>query len=181
MKSRRNLSSLAGALTLVVLICGLPITDALDEEFDELTTAAAAAVKKSFPTATIMGVGQEREQGVLYYEVVLRDRGERVEVEVTPDGAIGEIESVVSIADVPQAAREQILRNVLGTDVTRVERHEVRGAAKGGTFVPVNPPAVFFEVEYQDNGRWREFLVAEDGTRPRLEEDDEEDDDEDDG
>jgi hypothetical protein len=175
MRSRASLFTILGVATSVTLVGVLLTAGTPAEEFDELTPAAAAAVKALFPEATVMGVGQEREQGVLYYEVVVSNAGGRVEVEVTADGSIGEIESVVSITDVPEAAREQILSNTRGTKITRVERHEVRGVPQDGTFVPADPPVVLYEVGYDDNGRRKEFVVSEDGSRSPFGEEDDDD------
>jgi hypothetical protein len=177
MRSGSSPFSIPGAAATMTLACALFAASAFGQEFDELTPAAATTVKALFPAATVMGVGQESEQGVSYFEVAVRDGDRRVELEVTADGAVGEIESVWSIADVPQAARDQILRNTRGTDVKQVQRHEVRGVPRNGTFAPVDPPVVLYEAEYEDNGRRREFVVAEDGSPPPFEEEPDDDDD----
>jgi hypothetical protein len=124
-----------------------------------LPPAVAKAVKEAFPEATVTSFGRERERGVMYYEVSLRDHGNRIEVEVAPDGSIGEIEAVVDMADVPAGVTDQIRRATRGGRILRVEKHERRGVGRGGRFVPLDRPRTFYEVKYSRNGRRREIIV----------------------
>ena len=124
-----------------------------------LPDAVLNAVKEAFPQATIISYGRERESGVMYYEVNLRHNGNRIEVEVAPDGSIGEVEGVVDMADVPKSVAEEIRRVVGGGKILRVELHERRGVARGGRFVPLQKPRIFYEAKYYSRGRRREFSV----------------------
>lgn len=126
-----------------------------------LTPEAAAAVQRLFPAGSIVGLGHEREGGVLFYEVVVRDGGETVEIEVTPSGAVGEIETEVALADLPPSVREKIVA-VTGGRIGEIERCEVRGVPRNGTFAPIRP-RVFYEVSYEVDGAWREFAVRAEG------------------
>ena len=56
----------------------------------------------------------------MYYEVNLRDNGNRIEVEVAPDGSIGEIEAVVDFEEVPESVAERIHRAARGGRIIRV-------------------------------------------------------------
>ena len=60
-----------------------------------LPAPVAQTIKEKFPDAIVVGFVMEREPGVRYYEVNLRRGEDRIEVEVAPDGNIGEIESRV--------------------------------------------------------------------------------------
>jgi hypothetical protein len=150
---------------------------------EQLPPPAVAAVRRLFPAASVTGVGQEREQGVLYYEVVLREGNARIEVEVSPDGGVGEVERVVALAAVPQVVRDGISRRIGGAPVREVELHEVRGVPRGGVFVPLDPPRTVYEVACDLDGVRTELAFRADGT-PLSEEDDRDadaDDDDDDG
>jgi len=131
-----------------------------------LPPAAEAAVRGLLPEGTIEQVGREREHGVEYYEVAVRHRGVLREVEVTADGSIGEIESRIDLAELPQAARARILAASGGEVPRTVELHEVRGTAQGGTFTPVRPPLVFYEASWVADGARREIVVTADGGTP---------------
>ncbi|MBT4815429.1 MAG: hypothetical protein HON70_07005, partial [Lentisphaerae bacterium] len=102
-----------------------------------LPSAAAKVIEANFPDAKITGVGRERERGAYYYEVNLKQGSRRFEVEVTSEGVIGEIEAKVKITDVPAALLKVIRRRVGDGRIVRVEKHERRGIARGGRFVPL--------------------------------------------
>jgi hypothetical protein len=162
MIERRILTAAIGAS---LLVAGVPAAS-------ELPAAAAAAVERLFPAAQIVGVGSEREAGVQYYEVTLREGARETEVEVTPDGAIGEVESVVELASLPAAVQDGIRKSASGARVRTVERHQVHGVARDGTFAPLDPPLTFFEAVVGEGAARREISVAADGSpRPAEAED----------
>lgn len=119
----------------------------------------AETIKREFPSARVTGVGREEENGVMYYEVNLRDRGRRVEVEVTADGAIGEIEAYPRVEDLPKDVRAIVAKATKGALRVRIERHERRGRARNGTFVPLPTPTVSYEVRYVLGGRRRRLWL----------------------
>jgi hypothetical protein len=133
------------------------------EETQELPTAAAAAVKKLYPDAEIVDVAHEREEGVTYYEVGLRDGDARIEMEVTADGKVGEIETAVVWKDVPEQIRQQILAETGGAKPSAVERHHVHGVPEGESFRRVDPPIELYEIEYEVAGERREISIASSG------------------
>jgi len=125
----------------------------------KLPAKATEAVKAAFPKAQIVGVGRERENGVMYYEVNLKEDGKRFELEVTPDGAIGEIEGVLGIDDLPADVREIVAKATEGASRIRIEKHERRGRAKNGTFVPLAQPTERYEVKYYLKGKRRRLWL----------------------
>ena len=152
------------ALTLAAwIVVAAPLAAPRAGGYDGLPPEAAAAVQALFPDATLVAIGQEREYGVFYYEVALRTGEATIELEVTTDGVVGEVETEVALADVPPPAQAEIARLTGGGPVGHVERHEVRGVPRGSTFAPVDPPVVFYEVTYERDGIRREVSVASDG------------------
>ena len=128
-----------------------------------LPEKAAAVVKANFPDARITGVGRERERGAWYYEVDLQDGKRRIGMEVTEDGVVGEIESRVLLSDLPDSLQEKVRDRIGRGRVVRVEKHERRGVARSGTFVPISKPRISYEVKYYDEGgRRRELQLASD-------------------
>ena len=125
----------------------------------KLPAKAANAIKTNFPKAKVTGIGRERENGVMYYEVNLKENGKRFEVEVTPDGAIGEIEAKLGLKDLPKDVREIVAKATKGARRIRIEMHERRGRARNGTFVPLPQPTVRYEVKYSLSGRRRRLWL----------------------
>jgi hypothetical protein len=169
--------SFIGALALVVAADQLLDPEQWAGDRDSLPAPAADAVRHLFPAASIIDVGQEREDGVLYYEVVLREGNQEIEMEVAPDGTVGEVESRVELAAVPKIVRDAIARQAGGATVRGIERHEVRGVPDGGVFVAVDPPRVLYEVAVELDGARRGFTIGADGKTLESEEDDHDSDD----
>lgn len=181
MRSKIGGSMVVAACAFATVVAGLLAPAVEARSFHELTSEAEAAVTVLFPGATILGVGQEREHGVVYFEVNLRDGEQLIELEVTPSGAVGEVETAISMADLPGAVGEEIDRLTRDATTAEIERHEIRGVPEGGTFIPVDPPSVFYEVEYLADGVRREIALTPDGRTAELRESgDDDSDDEDD-
>jgi hypothetical protein len=164
---------------VLVMLCS--VFPALASSKTELPAAAEAAVKALYPGSSVAAIHVERENGVPYYEVTLRQGSTERDVEVTAEGTIGEIESAVAWADLPGTTREGILKSSGNVVPLEVERHEVRGRPEGGRFVAVNPPIVFFEATYDSAGKRQEIAVTADGRLlpPEGEDDDAEADEDD--
>ncbi len=142
--------------TALTAICGCLAAVGADEAAEKaplLTAAAQQAILKAFPAATIDEVDTESEDGVEYFEVELEQAGKKLDVEVSAEGVIGEVGSAVQMEELPEAVAKIVVDTTKGARITRVEKHEVRGVAKDGKFVPVTPPEVGFEVKYTVNGR----------------------------
>lgn len=124
-----------------------------------LPAEVESAIRQAFPEATIRSFGRERENGVLYYEVNLSQDDKRMEVEVSPDGLIGEIEAKVALADVPEDVQPRIVAATRGMRIRRIELHERRGRAEGGKFVPLASPTIKYEVKYFDGRKNRSVMI----------------------
>lgn len=126
-----------------------------------LPRPAADAIKAFFPKARITGVGRERERGAWYYEVTMREGDRRFEAEVSDEGVIGEVESVVHFSDVPEPLQQTIRQRVGDGRLRGVEKHERHGIARSGRFVPLKTPRLLYEVKYVTAaGERREFQVV---------------------
>ena len=124
-----------------------------------LPAAVEEAVREAFPDATIKSFGREREHGALYYEVNLRNNGARLEVEVSPDGVIGEVEGEVVMADLPKDLQDRIIKATRGMKIRWIELHERRGRAERGKFVPLAKPTTRYEVKCTDGRRRRSIVI----------------------
>ena len=138
-----------------------------------LPPAAAAAIKKAFPTATIKEVEREKE-GIVLYEVELKRNGGDVEVEVTADGQIVAVESKVKKADLPAPVAKTLARLAGRAKIKEIEREKIYAVVK---MVKLAKPQVVYEAEFVRNGKEIEVKIAEDGKflgeKVKDEEDDE--------
>ena len=157
----RHRHSTAGLILTAILVAAMVPTVASGAERKRRTLppAVESAVRRAFPEAEIRSFGRERENGALYYEVNLRNDGQRLEVEVSPEGVIGEIEGRVHMVDLSEDMRERIIKATRGMKIRRIELHERRGRARGGTFVPIAKPTLKYEVKYFDGRRSRSLML----------------------
>ena len=142
-----------------------------------LPPAAADALKAAFPQASIGKVALEEEDGMKLYEVELRHKGQDAEVAVSPDGVIVEVETKVSMADLPKAVADAIAKAAGGAKVEEIEREETRAVVRAGKLVKLAEPRVTYEAEFRKDGREVEIEVAADGTILKSEGEEDNDDD----
>lgn len=101
---RRFLSGL-----VVVVLFGAAVR--ADEEklsVDKLPKAVLDAVKARFPGAELTGGGKETEDGKTFYEVTIKHDGAKIDVTVTPEGAITTIEKELAAKDLPAAVTKAL-------------------------------------------------------------------------
>lgn len=142
-----------------------------------LPKAAAAAIKKAFPKATIDEIELEKE-GVVLYEVELEQGGKELEVTVSPDGQIVEVERKVSKADLPDAVAKTLARLAGDAKIKEIEKEEIHAVVK---LVKLRKPKTVYEAEFVKDGKEIEVKIAADGTllSEEIEEEGDDDDDED--
>ena len=142
-----------------------------------LPRAAADAVKAAFPQASIEEVALDKEDGIELYEVELRQNGEETEVTVSPDGVIVEVETEVSLKDLPKAVADAIAKAAGGAKVEEVTREETRAVVRAGKLVKLDQPKITYEAEFRRDGKEVEIELAPDGTILTTEGEDDEDED----
>ncbi|NLF16887.1 MAG: hypothetical protein GX595_06465 [Lentisphaerae bacterium] len=138
-----------GWALMAVLLASAALRAAEAARPEGLPEAAFTALQASFPGATIDEVEAERERGVPYFEVEMTHAGREVEVEVTADGMIGEIETEVAAADLPTAVAAKAQEAAGGGRLGTAERHEVRGVPLYGTFAALAEPVVVYEIPFR--------------------------------
>jgi len=77
-----------------------------DEEkvsLDKVPGPVVEAVKARFANATVTGASKEKEKGRVVYEVTIKDKGQNIDVTVTPQGEILLIEKEIAARDLPRA------------------------------------------------------------------------------
>ena len=162
----------------------------------KLPEAAAAAIKAAFPKAKIEKVEADSEGGLPMYEVELKQGKDEMEVEVSPDGVIVEIETEVQMKDLPKAAAAAIKKAAEGAEIKEIEKIEIRAEVKKDdqgkpTLVKLPKAKIVFEAELEKGDMRAEVEVAADGKviepanwkkkgKDKDDDDDDEDDDDDD-
>jgi len=168
---QRNLRTITGLSAAVLLSLALAAGCV-----PGLPPAAADAVKAEFPGAVVGEMEQETEDGVAVYEVELTRGGKEMEVTVTADGTIVEVETEIAQADLPKAVAAAIAKAAGGAKLTEIEREETRAVVRDGKLVKLDKPKVTYEAEFLKDGREVEVEVAPDGKILKTEtEDDDED------
>ena len=124
-----------------------------------LPTAAAAAVKKAFPKATIDEVERERES-IALYEVELQRDGKEFEVVVTPDGQIVAVEKQVARGDLPEAVAKKLADLAGDAKIKQIEKEEIHAVVK---VVKLKKPKVVYEAEFVKDGKEIEVKITVDG------------------
>jgi uncharacterized membrane protein YkoI len=100
---RGVLAALAGLFLLTAARAGeekIPL--------DKLPKAVLDAVKQKYPGAELVSANKEEENGQVVYEVVVKDKGQKLEVEFKPDGTFVSVEKEVAAKDLPKAVADAI-------------------------------------------------------------------------
>ena len=96
-----------GTTVLVLAMAGVRA----DEEkvpLDKLPKAVADALKAKFPKAELVKAGKETENGQTIYEVNLKSGGHSMDVTVSPEGKILEIEKTIAAKDLPRPVAQAL-------------------------------------------------------------------------
>ena len=91
--------------TVVALALAGPVTRADEEKvpLDKLPKPVLNAVKARFPRAELKGAGKETEDGKTVFEVALVNQGQKIDVTLTADGKIAEMEKEIDATKLPKA------------------------------------------------------------------------------
>ncbi|GMV98139.1 MAG: hypothetical protein HRF43_01390 [Phycisphaerae bacterium] len=148
-----------GAMSLAAVV-----SIGCSQNLESAAPQAAAAVKSAFPGTRIVKSSTESDGGMTLYEATLTGDGKDRDVLLSADGSILEVETQITMADLPEAAAEAIRRIVGDGKITVLEKVEVKGKVESGKVVALDPPTVFYEVKYRNPWGWPgESQVAPDG------------------
>lgn len=133
-----------------------------DEEkvpLDKLPAKIKEAVKAKFPDAEIVAASKEKEDGVVLYEVNIKNKKQTIEVTATEDGKIVEVEYEITSADLPKAVTD-----ALDKKYGKSKFHKAEDIVKGDK--------KYYEVliEHADGKKKTEVQIDKDG-KILLEED----------
>jgi hypothetical protein len=166
LKGWLGLSALAGLVLLATVA-----TRAADEKEknkaekippDKIPRAVMDTIKGRLPGAEITSAEKETEDGKVVYDIELKHKGRKYEMDIQEDGTLIEIEKEVPLKDVPAAVTKALKEKY--PDATVKEVMEVN-KVKGKTETPDH-----YEVTLKVGDKEREVVVSLDGKSVKSEE-----------
>jgi uncharacterized membrane protein YkoI len=108
------------ALGLFV-IAGAGRADEKKIPLDQVPKVVLDAVKARFADAKVTKAETETEEGKTIYEIAITHKGQKIEVEVSPEGKILEYEKQIDPKDMPKAAGDALQGKYPQASYKRVE------------------------------------------------------------
>ena len=107
----------------VCALVSVPAVRAEDEKvpLDKLPKAVSDAVKKKYPKAKMVSAEKEKKDKKTVYEVKIKDGEQTIEVSLTPEGEIVEIEKVIAAKDLPTAVTTALGEKYPKAKIVKVE------------------------------------------------------------
>src|SRR5262249_17225502 len=101
---RNDMRTLSWLGTVAVLGVVVAAAGADEEKIsvDKLPKKVVKAVKDKFPDAKLTGAEKEKKGKGFVYEVQITNKGQKIEVTVTPEGKITSIEKQIAAKDLPE-------------------------------------------------------------------------------
>lgn len=132
----------------------------------DLPAAVAKAVQDNRPGAEIEKLEVEEEAGITVYD--LEFKANQGEMDVTKEGVVLDVATVVDMERIPKAAAETLKKAAKGAHITQLEKSEVRaeiekhdGKVKVAKLVS---PRYVYEAELAEGEKTGEIEVRGDGT-----------------
>jgi len=129
----------------------------------ELTKAAANAINAAFPGATIEKVKLEDEDGVKVFEAELKVKDAEIEVTVSQDGVIVEVETEITVEALPKVVADALAKAADGGKIEEVTKEEERATVKDGKLVKLDTPTIKYSAEIVKGDKKMKVEIAADG------------------
>jgi len=131
----------------------------------ELPAAVLEAIKANIKDGEIDFVEVAEEAGIALYDIEFKkDRGE---IEVTEDGTVIDVVTIITMEELPAAAALAIQKATEGITIKRLEKSEVRSEIKkeGGKGIIriLDTPRYLYEAEVVKDDQTGEITVDADG------------------
>jgi uncharacterized membrane protein YkoI len=137
-----------------------PVTPEMD-----LPATVIDAINTHIPGAEIDKVEVAEEAGITLYDIEFKaDRGE---IEVTKDGTVIDVVTIITMEELPEAAAQAIQKASEGATILRLEKSEVYSEinkeGEKGIVVKLDTHRFVYEAELEKNGQTGEIEVDADG------------------
>ena len=128
---------------------------------DKMPAAVAATVKAHFPDAEFTSITKETEGTKVVYDIELKQKGKKHEMDVQEDGTILEIENEVAAKDLPAAVTKALeAKYPKGTLKEAMEVNKVTGK---------EIKLLHYELTVETGGKSVEVLISADGKEVKEE------------
>ncbi len=157
---RKDLRLVYIAMVVSVIACVVTYAGKDEQKKCHLPPAAKAALDALYPNAEIEEVEVEKE-GLKVYEVELEQNGQEVEVTLAADGTLMEVETEMTVQDLPEPVAKAIEKAAEGATIKEVEKEVTYAVVK---LVKLDEPQTSYEAQLSREGAECEIKVAADGT-----------------
>ena len=131
----------------------------------ELPAAVSNAINTHVPGAEIDKVEVAEEAGITLYDIEFK--AERGEIEVTEDGTVIDVVTIITMEGLPEAAAKAIQDAIEDATILRLEKSEIYSEIntkdEKGTVVKLNTHRFVYEAELEKDGQTGEIEVDADG------------------
>jgi uncharacterized membrane protein YkoI len=118
-----RIGAIAGAVASLMLYVSVSAM-ADDEEkvaLKDVPQAVLGAVKSKFPAGELTAAEKETKEGNTTYEITLKNKGKNIDVALTSEGKIKQIETTLAIADLPKPVARAIEAKYPAATVKKAE------------------------------------------------------------
>jgi len=157
---RKGLKLVYIAMVICVIACVVTYAGKDEQKKCRLAPGAKAALDALYPDAEIEEVEVEKE-GLKVYEVELEHNGQEVEATLAADGTLVEVETEMTVEDLPEPVAKAIEKAAGGATIKEVEKEVTYAVVK---LVKLDEPQTSYEAELSREGAECEIEVAADGT-----------------
>lgn len=169
--NKRWMLVLAAACGLAIL----PVVAGAQETTKKSAKATASsseaklpeAVRKTFddkfPNAKIEKSDEEKEGGVVVFDIEFREGKAHKETDIAEDGTMLEMTVFVTPKVVPKAVMKEIRKAAEGAKMARIEKAEITHEAKDGKVVKLDKPKTHYAVEMTKGEQTAEIVVDASG------------------
>jgi uncharacterized membrane protein YkoI len=118
----RGITGFVGASIVLGLALQAAVAQSKAEKVppDKLPAKVMAAVQALFPGAEFTGITKEIEDGKVVYDIEMKHKGRKCEMDVQEDGTVVDVEREVDAKDVPAAVKAGVRAKYPGSTITEV-------------------------------------------------------------
>jgi hypothetical protein len=153
----------AGVVAMTLLLAGSTRAEEKEKKKVDLPAKVKASLDERFPGAELTGAEKEMEDGNVVYDLELKHKGRKYEMDVKEDGTIMEIEKEVKGKDVPAAVTKAVEAKYPKAAVKEVmEVNVVKGKDE-------KPDHYEVTISIEGEKKGKEVIVALDGSSVKEE------------
>ncbi len=156
-----GVSVIAGIALVILATASLADEKAEKIAPDKLPQKIKDSIKERFPGAEVTGAEKENENGQIMYDIELKHKGRKYEMDIKEDGTIVEIEKEIASKDVPEAITKAVKKKYPTATIKEVmEVNKVTGKEE---------KPLHYEVTIETGGKTKEVIVSLDGKTVKAE------------